>query len=124
MNFQNPIGLSAGFDYEARLTQIIPDIGFGYETIGTITNKYYEGNEKPRLGRLNKSRSLMVNKGFKNPGIDSVIEKLSKYSFQVPIGISIGRTNDGTCDTLKSSIEDILETFKKIEQSKLKKRLL
>lgn len=43
--FSNPVGLSAGFDYEARLTQILPSIGFGFETIGTITNMPYGGNK-------------------------------------------------------------------------------
>ena len=34
IHFANPVGLSAGFDYEARLTQILPAIGFGFETVG------------------------------------------------------------------------------------------
>lgn len=79
--FKNPLGLAAGFDYQARLIQILPSIGFGFETIGTITNKPYNGNPKPRLGRLVKSQSLLVNKGFKNQGIDKIIKKLKSSSF-------------------------------------------
>jgi dihydroorotate dehydrogenase subfamily 2 len=120
MTFSNPLGLSAGFDYEARLTQVLPAIGFGFGTVGTITNKFYEGNEKPRLGRLKKSRSLFVNKGFKNAGIDAGITKLEDYQFEIPIGISIGRTNDGSCDTVEKSVDDIVQAFKKVEKSKLK----
>jgi len=45
----------------------------------------YEGNPKPRLARLLKSKSLMVNKGFRNKGIDSVSKKLKNYNFQIPI---------------------------------------
>ena len=56
MKFQNPVGLAAGFDYEAKLTQILPSIGFGFATIGTITNFPYGGNSKPKLGRLPKSK--------------------------------------------------------------------
>ena len=41
INFKNPVGLSAGFDYNARLTEIIPEIGFGFETLGAITNMAY-----------------------------------------------------------------------------------
>ena len=47
--FDNPIGLAAGFDYEAKLPRTLPMIGFGFGTIGTITNKPYGGNPLPML---------------------------------------------------------------------------
>src|ERR1035437_3706068 len=87
ISFKNPIGLSAGFDYEAKLTKILPQLSFGFQTIGTITNLAYEGNPKPRLGRLPKSKSLMVNKGFKNQGIKAIIKKLQKSKFEIPVGL-------------------------------------
>src|SRR3990167_4418935 len=74
LNFETPVGLAAGFDYEAKLPLITPALGFGFQTIGTITNMPYEGNPKPRLGRLPQSKSLMVNKGFKNEG-EKIINK-------------------------------------------------
>src|SRR3989304_520045 len=49
IKFKNPVGLAAGFDYDGGLTQILPSLGFGFETIGTITNLPYKGNPKPRL---------------------------------------------------------------------------
>jgi dihydroorotate dehydrogenase subfamily 2 len=116
--FRNPIGLAAGFDYEAKLTQILPAMGFGFETIGTITNKPYEGNLKPRLARLVKSRSLLVNKGFKNRGIDKVIKKLNHYSFTFPVGISIGNTNGKMVQ--KEAVEDIVSAFRKTEKSNVR----
>lgn len=115
INFKNPIGLSAGFDYEARLTQILPVIGFGFGTIGTITNNPYAGNPLPRLGRLIKSRSLMVNKGFKNEGINKILEKLSSSRFDIPIGLSIGQTNMREPMTQNESIQDIVSTFRRAE---------
>lgn len=116
--FKNPIGLAAGFDYQARLTQILPSIGFGFETIGTITNKPYQGNPKPRLGRLVKSQSLLVNKGFKNQGIDKVIKKLKKSSFYFPVGISIGKTNATKKMTQNEAVEDVVSAFRKAEKTK------
>lgn len=115
--FDNPIGLAAGFDYEARLTQILPSLGFGFQSVGTITNKSYKGNTRPMLGRLPKSKSLMVNKGFKNFGAVKTIEKLKNLSFEIPVGISIGRTNTTDLVTQKQSIEDILRTFTLFESS-------
>jgi dihydroorotate dehydrogenase subfamily 2 len=119
IHFANPIGLSAGFDYEAKLTQLLPAIGFGFETIGTITNSAYEGNPKPMLGRLPKSQSLLVNKGFKNPGADAIVKKLKDKSFAIPIGVSIGRTNTPTLNQ-KQSIQDIINAFTTFEKSPLK----
>jgi hypothetical protein len=66
LHFKNPVGLSAGFDYNADLIDVLPDMGFGFSTIGTLTHEPYAGNPAPMLGRLPKSRSLLVNKGFKN----------------------------------------------------------
>ncbi len=121
INFENPVGLAAGFDYEAKLTQILPALGFGFETVGTITNNAYRGNPKPRLGRLVKSRSLMVYKGFKNEGIGKVTEKLKNLKFEIPVGISIGKTNSRTVQmTQNEAVLDILSAFKKAEKSNLK----
>jgi len=120
INFSNPIGLSAGFDYEAKLTQILSDMGFGFHTVGTITHLPYEGNPKPRLGRLPKSQSLLVNKGFKSSGAKAGIKKLEKLNFKNPIGISIGRTNGNEDVTIQSqAVNDIVSSFKLWEESKV-----
>ncbi|MGE5042018.1 MAG: quinone-dependent dihydroorotate dehydrogenase [Candidatus Levyibacteriota bacterium] len=119
MKFKSPIGLSAGFDYEARLTQISPCVGFGFQSVGTITNRPYEGNHKPRLGRLPKSKSLMVNKGFKNPGAATIAKKLHSLTFRIPIGISVGRTNTTELDQ-EESVKDVIAAFRTLENSKLK----
>lgn len=119
IKFDSPIGLSAGFDYDAKLTQISGSLGFGFQSVGTITNQPYEGNPRPRLGRLPKSKSLMVNKGFKNLGAVIIASKLANKSFDIPIGISIGRTNSASLNQ-KMSVEDIIAAFKTFEKSKVK----
>lgn len=120
ISFTNPIGLAAGFDYEARLTQILPAAGFGFQSVGTITNSAYEGNPRPRLGRLPKSKSLMVNKGYKNLGAHITASHLAKLQFITPIGISIGRTNSTKQMTQKQSVDDIIAAFKIFEKAKVK----
>jgi dihydroorotate dehydrogenase len=118
IKFRTPIGLAAGFDYKARLTQILPSIGFGFGTVGTITYNAYEGNPKPLLGRLPKSKSLMVNKGFKNDGVKAIIKKLRKYKFEIPVGLSVGRTNSATLSE-KESVSDIISAFTALMDSKV-----
>src|SRR3989344_5495720 len=120
INFERPIGLAAGFDYEAKLTQFLPSLGFGFATVGTITNLPYEGNPKPRLGRLPKSKSLLVNKGFKNEGAEVIAKKLSKLNFNYAQGISIGRSNNENLKTQKDSVKDIVSAFKIFEKYKVK----
>lgn len=120
ISFSSPIGLSAGFDYDARLTAILPSIGFAFGTVGTITNIPYQGNPRPMLARLPKSKSLLVNKGFKSCGVDKIVTKLSGREFDIPIGISIGRSNSPTLKNLEESIQDIATSFTKVEKSGLK----
>ena len=120
IKFVSPIGLAAGFDYEGKLMQILPALSFGFQTIGTITNQAYAGNPKPRLGRLPKSKSLMVNKGFKNPGIKEIVKRLQGGRFKTPVGLSIGKTNSITKDmTQAEAITDIVSAFKIADGSRV-----
>lgn len=116
IDFPTPIGLAAGFDYDAKLTQVLPSLGFGFGTVGTITNRAYDGNPRPMLGRLPKSKSLMVNKGFKNRGAIAVSDKLSKKQFNLPLGVSIGRTNNSKL-TQSQSVSDITNAIRTFEAS-------
>jgi dihydroorotate dehydrogenase subfamily 2 len=117
IKFRNPVLLAAGFDYDSRLTGILRDVGFGGETIGSITYKPYEGNPKPRLARLPNSKSLLVNKGLKNKGAKFIIEKMRGKKFQIPTGISIAKSNCAeTCDD-DSGIEDYISCLKLWEKS-------
>ncbi|HEY4499393.1 MAG TPA: hypothetical protein VJH94_05040 [Candidatus Paceibacterota bacterium] len=115
--FENPMGLAAGYDYEARLTRILPSMGFGFGTVGTLTNASYGGNPPPLLGRLPKSKSLMVNKGFKNDGVAVTLRRLRGLHFSYPVGVSIGQTNDESISTLEEGIADILKVFWTAEAS-------
>ena len=49
MTFDNPVGLAAGFDKDAKLYNELAAFGFGFIEIGTLTPKGQPGNPKPRL---------------------------------------------------------------------------
>ncbi|MBI4235563.1 dihydroorotate dehydrogenase (quinone) [Candidatus Peregrinibacteria bacterium] len=117
IDFENPVGLAAGFDYDGNLTGVLAEMGFGFGTVGTITNMAYEGNPGVQLKRLIKSRSILVNKGFKNIGAHAMAQKLSGVRFGRPIGISIGRTNTSLLKSEKDSISDILSAFRVFEEA-------
>lgn len=117
--FPNPVGLSAGFDYDGNLTQILPSVGFGFATIGTVTLEPYEGNTRPMLARFPRSKALLVNKGFKSEGAKMVIRRLQKRVFEIPVGISIGSTNREYKNG-KEQIADVIGCFKLFEASKVR----
>lgn len=117
--YKNPIGLAAGFDKNARLTQILADVGFGFEEVGSLTNKPYKGNPPPKLTRLPKSKSIIVYYGLKNNGVDEIIPRLSKLNFEIPIGVSVAKTNSKDTAKIKGGINDYFECFKKVVISKV-----
>jgi dihydroorotate dehydrogenase subfamily 2 len=111
IQFENPIGLAAGFDHEARMPRVVDGIGFGFESVGTITNGAYDGNPYPRLKRLVKSRTLLVYKGFKSTGMTAVLNRIRGQTWRVPIGVSIGRTNPLAEHTYEAAYADIVAAF-------------
>jgi len=111
INFENPLGLAAGFDKDAVLTDIMPHVGFGFVEVGSITGSYCEGNPKPRLWRLPKSESLVVYYGLKNKGADYISNFLKSKNFKIPIGTSIAMTNCKENLDLNNAIEDYKKAF-------------
>lgn len=112
IKFINPVGLAAGFDKDARLYSIMGSVGFGFAEIGTVTLDAYEGNPKPRLLRLPKSKGLVVNYGLKNMGAKSIIESLKRKQKTIPQIISIGRTNSSKTADPNAGIDDYYECLK------------
>ena len=114
IKFENPLGLAAGFDYDADLIDSLPSVGFGLHTVGTVTHLPYLGNPRPMLGRLPKSKSLIVNKGFKSMGMESVLKKIGERRVNsIPFGISIGSTNR-PYKNIEEMAEDIYLSFEEV----------
>lgn len=129
IHYSSRVLLAAGFDYNGRLTQILPCVGFAGEEIGSVTAKPCEGNPKPRLTRLSKAKSIRVNKGLRNEGVDAVIKRLKsalvypqRLDLRGPtstgfvLGISIARTNDSSSNTIESGIADYMYSFQRLNE--------
>ncbi len=115
ITYKNPIGLAAGFDKDANLTQILPSIGFGFEEIGSVTALPCKGNPKPRLWRLPKYKSLVVYYGLKNKGCEAIAQKLQHKKFDFPLGISIAKTNCKETVDINTAIEDYYSSLVRLE---------
>jgi dihydroorotate dehydrogenase len=59
MTFPNPVGLAAGFDKNAAVTQQMLGFGFGFVEVGTITPRSQSGNDKPRVFRLEEDAAVI-----------------------------------------------------------------
>ncbi|MCF7834265.1 MAG: quinone-dependent dihydroorotate dehydrogenase [Candidatus Pacebacteria bacterium] len=112
IHFENPVGLSAGFDKDAKLTGILPFVGFGFAEVGSITGKACQGNPKPRLWRLKEAKSLAVYYGLKNEGCDKIAKRLEGQKFEIPIGMSVAMTNCQENINIKNAVLDYLHAFK------------
>jgi dihydroorotate dehydrogenase len=115
ITFINPIGLSAGFDKNAQLTDILPSVGFGFVEIGSVTGERCEGNPKPRLWRMPKSKGLVVYYGLKNDGCEAVALRLRDKTFSVPLGASVAMTNCADTMDVSRAIADFAKAFRVME---------
>lgn len=117
INFPNPVGLSAGFDKNGDLVPIISKLGFGFTQVGTVTLHPYKGNKQPWTIRLPKSKGILVNYGLKNEGIDVVMKKLSQYKIDIPMSVSVGKTNSPTNVRDEAGIADYKQGLQQIIES-------
>lgn len=91
LKFNNPIGLAAGFDKNARLFKNLAHFGFGFIEIGTITPQAQSGNPKPRLFRLPADQALINRMGFNNAGAVAIARRLKRKRRNIIVGANIGK---------------------------------
>ena len=109
MEFENPIGLAAGFDKSGELLDRVHCLGFGFTEIGTVTPQPQEGNPKPRLFRLRRERALLNRMGFNNDGMREVKKRLAEKSQRrIPIGINIGKNRETPIEEAKEDYRQVL----------------
>lgn len=94
LRFENPVGLAAGFDKDAKLIDELACFGFGFIEIGTLTPQPQPGNEKPRLFRLPKDQALINRMGFNNAGVMASVNRLRKRSSSIIVGGNIGKNKN------------------------------
>jgi dihydroorotate dehydrogenase len=119
LNFKTPFILAAGFDCNGRLVNILPDVSLGGVEVGSVTARPCEGNEKPRMRRLVKSQSILVNKGLRNEGVEKIIERLKIKRLkdkEFVIGVSIARSNDKESSSDEEGIADYFQSFKRLNE--------
>ncbi|MHA6265063.1 quinone-dependent dihydroorotate dehydrogenase [Arenibacterium sp. CAU 1754] len=94
LSLPNPVGLAAGFDKNATLTDPLSRVGFGFLEVGAVTPRRQPGNPKPRLFRLKQDRAIINRFGFNNPGMEVAANRLREKPAGIPIGLNLGANKD------------------------------
>src|SRR4030081_2053434 len=110
LNFPNPIGMAAGFDKQAEGADALPQLGFGFVEVGTVTPLAQVGNARPRLFRLDRNHGVINRLGFNSEGADAVLRRLAGRASEGGIvGIHIGAHKESP-DRIED-YERLIETF-------------
>jgi len=111
LDFENPVGLAAGFDKNAEVYNELSHFGFSFIEIGTLTPKSQPGNPKPRSFRIPTDKGLINRMGFNNKGVDYAVNQLNKNTPKAIVGGNIGKN---TATANENSINDYSEAFNKL----------
>ncbi|AZH24134.1 quinone-dependent dihydroorotate dehydrogenase [Haloplanus aerogenes] len=97
--FDNPVGVAAGFDKNAELPTVLTALGFGHVEVGGVTAERQPGNPRPRLFRLPEDGALINRMGFNNEGADRIGARLNDADLpDAPVGINIGKSKSTPLD--------------------------
>lgn len=105
IRFPNPVGLAAGFDKDAKFTDPLACLGFGFIEIGTVTPRPQPGNPQPRLFRLPEDKAIINRMGFNNDGAKAAADRLRRRNERIVIGGNIGKNKDTANEDALSDYE-------------------
>jgi dihydroorotate dehydrogenase len=95
LNFQNAVGMAAGFDKNAEVPDALLRLGFGFVEVGTITPLPQSGNPRPRVFRLQADSGVINRLGFNSQGADIVLKRLAARAGAGGIvGVNVGANKD------------------------------
>ncbi|XP_011500179.1 PREDICTED: dihydroorotate dehydrogenase (quinone), mitochondrial, partial [Ceratosolen solmsi marchali] len=119
LQFENPLGMAAGFDKHGEAIKGLHKMGFGFVEIGSVTPKPQSGNPKPRVFRLTEDRAIINRYGFNSDGhevVHSRLQDLKSSGFQGIIGVNLGKnknSNNPNVDFIEgiSKFSDVADYF-------------
>ncbi|MGA9088609.1 MAG: quinone-dependent dihydroorotate dehydrogenase [Bradyrhizobium sp.] len=110
LNFPNPVGMAAGFDKNAEVSDALLRLGFGFVEVGTVTPKPQAGNPRPRIFRLERDEAIINRLGFNNDGAEAVLRRLAARAHHGGIvGVNVGANKD-SADRAADYVK-LIETF-------------
>jgi dihydroorotate dehydrogenase (fumarate)/dihydroorotate dehydrogenase len=118
IDFRGPVGLAAGFDKNGIGAEFLPNLGFGFVEIGSVSAQPSAGNKiHPRLFRLPADAGLMVNYGVPSAGAETVAVRIRQARAQttckVPLGINLVETNTGRVSSVQEIVTELAEAARR-----------
>jgi len=108
LEFENPVGVAAGFDKNGVVVNELASLGFGFVEVGTVTYEPQPGNPKPRLFRLPTDKALINRLGFNSDGAKVIAKRLRKLDRRCVVGVNIGKNKNVPND---EAIQNYLDCF-------------
>ena len=108
---RNPIGMAAGFDKGCEMLGPFGRLGFGYVVGGTLTRHPRQGNPKPRIVRITRTRSLVNSMGLPNPGVEAAALRLAKLDRTCPVLVSLADEDEADVAFGHSLLQPLADGF-------------
>ncbi|MGV2828626.1 quinone-dependent dihydroorotate dehydrogenase [Myxosarcina sp. GI1(2024)] len=112
LNFNNPLGLAAGFDKDGTAAGIWSSLGFGFAELGAVTLHSQPGNPRPRMFRLPQDKAALNRMGANNLGAavmaDTLEQTWKRKARTIPIGINLCKSK---ITNLEAAPEDYVGSF-------------
>jgi len=98
IDFDNPIGMAAGFDKQATAFSSLLGLGFGFVEVGGVTPLPQPGNPKPRMWRLTEDKAIINRLGLNSDGQEVVAPRLARRSLArgSVVGVNIAKNTLAT----------------------------
>ncbi|VDN26857.1 unnamed protein product [Gongylonema pulchrum] len=97
IQFNNPLGLAAGFDKDAQAINGLRRSGFGFIEVGTVTPLPQKRDRKSTLKRTETSEGYITQGNFSSAGLGTahlLVKNTFDRSTDVPLGVNIGRNTE------------------------------
>ena len=109
LEFQNPLGISAGLDKSADNIKGWWTYGPGFLEVGTLTIQKQKSNPGAILKRDLRRKALWNHMGFPNSGCKHALSKLKQIkSRHTPIFISIGKNRNTPLDQASLDYQQLI----------------
>jgi dihydroorotate dehydrogenase len=108
-SFDNPVGVAAGFDKNATVTNGLASLGFGFVEVGGVTAEPQGGNARPRMFRLREDGGIINRMGLNNDGAAVIGERLAATDSPVPVGVNIAKTEHVGTDAAPADYRETYE---------------
>lgn len=116
LDFNNPLGLAAGFDKDGTAAGMWSSFGFGFAELGAVTLHSQPGNPRPRMFRLPEDKAALNRMGANNLGAavmaDTLKQTWSRQPRQIPIGINLCKSKTAA---LNDAAADYVGSFKYLQ---------